>query len=54
MLGEANPFRDSGMSSSYVSSLLFHLRIIGRSGPTVPNMDGGIKVEYLLSSQQRD
>ena len=53
MLGEANPFRDSGMSS-FVSSLFFQLRVIGRSGPSVPNMDGGIKVEYLLSSQQRD
>ena len=53
MLGEANPFRDSGMSS-FLSSMLFQLKIIGRSGPTVPNMDGGIKVEYFLSSQLRD
>ena len=53
MLGEANPFGDSGMSS-FLSSLFFQLRIIGRSGPTIPNMDGGIKVEYLLSSQKRD
>ena len=46
MLGEANPFRDSGMSTSLSSlRLLFQLRTIGRSGPTIPNMDGGIKVE---------
>ncbi|KAF8807066.1 TPR-like protein [Phlegmacium glaucopus] len=31
MLGEANPFRDSG-----------------RSGPAIPNMDGGIKVEASM------
>ncbi|KAG7088620.1 hypothetical protein E1B28_012593 [Marasmius oreades] len=31
MLGEANPFRDSG-----------------RSGPTVPNIDGGIKIEASM------
>ncbi|KAF8632216.1 hypothetical protein AX15_001974 [Amanita polypyramis BW_CC] len=31
MLGEANPFRDSG-----------------RSGPTIPNVDGGIKVEASM------
>ena len=45
MLGEANPFRDSG-KSAFVSSLFLQLRIIGRSGPTIPNMDGGIKVGY--------
>lgn len=52
MLGEANPFRDSGMSAS-VSSMLFQSRFIGRSGPAIPNMDGGIKVKCSLSSQQR-
>ncbi|KAF9267586.1 TPR-like protein [Marasmius fiardii PR-910] len=31
MLGEANPFRDSG-----------------RSGPTIPNIDGGIKIEASM------
>ncbi|KAL0954768.1 hypothetical protein HGRIS_003718 [Hohenbuehelia grisea] len=31
MLGEANPFRDSG-----------------RSGPAIPNMDGGIKIEASM------
>lgn len=34
MLGEANPFRESG-----------------KSGPEIPNMDGGIKVRVSLPSE---
>ncbi|KAJ3573119.1 hypothetical protein NP233_g2630 [Leucocoprinus birnbaumii] len=35
MLGEANPFRDSEITP-------------GRSGPSIPNLDGGIKVEASM------
>jgi len=50
MLGEANPFRNSG---AYI--LQHHAvptgptKLPGRSGPAVPNTDGGIKVNKLSS-----
>jgi anaphase-promoting complex subunit 6 len=49
MLGEANPFRDSGMSfPRYQESFLNELSPSGRSGAAVPNIDGGIKVSTPL------
>lgn len=48
MLGEANPFGGSG---NVISANLFYVAyidyVIGRSGPAVPNVDGGIKVTQL-------
>ncbi|KAG6828887.1 hypothetical protein H0H92_006444 [Tricholoma furcatifolium] len=47
MLGEANPFRDSGMSWS--SGIIHETQnISGKSGPAIPNVDGGIKVEASM------
>ena len=54
MLGEANPFRNSGaslISAWRCSSVL--ISHPGRSGPAVPNTDGGIKVSIASGSVGR-
>jgi anaphase-promoting complex subunit 6 len=49
MLGEANPFRNSGAYiPRYHRVLMDTHNFLGRSGPAVPNTDGGIKVSVVL------
>ena len=52
ILGEANPFRDSG-ELSYTSALMYSDIILGLSGPAIPNLDGGIKVTVVSAYRYR-
>jgi anaphase-promoting complex subunit 6 len=48
MLGEANPFRNSGAYMLQNHRLfIWTEKLPGRSGPAVPNTDGGIKVNVI-------
>jgi len=50
MLGESNPFSGNGLSIFLTNPALYLKRTYrnpGKSGPSVPNVDGGIKVHYF-------